>query len=504
MRWATVRLVALVVTLPALGIAEAGDAKPTRDVGVDDVNFSDPARRSHVDVETTAAVVMGTEKAAGRCFIESGQSLLCRSLSPAGAIGALEPVTLPPLGSLESSLAIDNMLVHLRSGELLLIRQSQTTEPVTSPPAAAKAFVEWRDYIGGRRAVQAMWRSSDRGTRWTRLPNLDAALVLEGACGWPQEVNGKPWVGGWDRPEAYVDPATGTVFLTMGCVAGSPPQFRSHYLDQEILFVSRDDGESWTPTARFARWEPIAMTTTAGGRLFLAHAVGMDATSLKCHVYWMDPPWTKIGGEADAFYGDPAKSSNRCIQLPSERVVPRVGQPNVIPLTLSRVKARKGEHVVRLAFPAVDAGRQVERVVVVRVGATGPIEVDPGPTFSAADPKGSVLQAVFVETDGADGDVGSDAALLYWMEGMPVTGQMTARGALVTGRDGWSPAFDLARSAGERRSWTPHEEWLGDYMKGAFGHDRDRLWFLAQWPESSPPNIDLHANVVSLPRSPGR
>ncbi len=37
-------------------------------------------------------------------------------------------------------------------------------------------------------------------------------------------------------------------------------------------------------------------------------------------------------------------------------------------------------------------------------------------------------------------------------------------------------------------------------MKGAFAADGANLRFVAQWPESSPPNIDLHANVVTLPR----
>ena len=480
--------------------ARGGGAKLEAILPPDDVVFSDPARTPRTEVETTAALVPATATGPGLCFVESGVTLLSRALTAGGDIGALAPVALPPLGASESSLAIDNMLVRLRRGELLLIRQSQSAAEVTAPPKAAAVFSEWKDYIDGRRAVQALWRSSGQGRAWARLPSLDSALVLDGACGWPQEVDGKPWVGGWDRPEAYVDPWRGTVFLTIGCRSGTVPKFRPQYFDQELLCVSGDDGETWKVTRQLPRWEPVVMTTSADGRLYLAQAVGMDATSLKCHLVWLDSPYDSVGGEADVFHGDPSKPENHCAQLAADRLVPKVGQPNVVPPTLSRVTGKKGEHVVRLAYPAVVDGRQVEHVVVVRVDAGGAIHTTPGPTIVAEDPKGSVLQAVFVETDRVDRalDDRCDTALLYWMETAPSRGEMVARGALVAGPSTWSAPFPLSRAKGARRSWTPHGEWLGDYMKGAFAFDGKLLRFLAQWPESNPPNIDLHAVVVSV------
>lgn len=217
---------------------------------------------------------------------------------------------LPPLGSEESPLAIDNMIVRLKSGELLLIRQSQTHAAVTAPSAAVLSFEKWRDYIAGSRGVQAIWRSLEHGRKWMRLPNLDSAIILDGKCGWPQEASGKPWVGGWDRPEAYVDPWRGTVFLTVGCVAGTVPAYRDHYFEHEILFASQDEGATWNALFFMPRWEPVVMTSTQDGRLFLAHAIGMNATSLRCHLYWLDPPWTSITGETDVFYGDAANPAN--------------------------------------------------------------------------------------------------------------------------------------------------------------------------------------------------
>ena len=111
-----------------------------------------------------------------------------------------------------------------------------------------------------------------------------------------------------------------------------------------------------------------------------------------------------------------------------------------------------------------------------------------------------MLQATFVESDRAEMKEDDDCALMYWMETEPATGEMVARGAVVRGAADWSAPFDLSVAAGNRRAWKPHGEWLGDYMNGTFFFDGAAPCFLAQWPESSPPNIDLHANVVSLPR----
>lgn len=492
----------VLVALLCLGLpptADAGRGTPEPLVGADDVLFSDPARSPRTEVETTAAIVSPSASEPGLCFVESGVTLLSRTFSADGVVGDLVPVRLPPLSGSEASLAIDNQIVRLASGELFLVRQSQTSSEVTAPPAAAAAFAQWQGYVGGKRAIQATWRSSERGRTWARVGSIDSALVLDGTCGWPQEVNGKPWVGGWDRPEVYVDPWTGNMFLSMGCVAGTAPAYRSHHLDAELVFVSRDEGTSWKLAAKLPRWEPVVMTTTSDGRLYLVQAVGYDATSLKCHLVWLDRPYVEIAGQADVSYGDLKKPENRCAQLPADQLVPRVGQPNVVPPTVSRVAGRNGEHVIRLAYPAVLEGRQVQRVVVVRIGANGKVDTKPGPTIVAEDPKGSVLQAVFVETDRADHALKDDCdtALLYWMETVPSKGQMIARGALVSGPSGWSSTFDLSRAGGKRRSWKPNGEWLGDYMKGAFTTDGKTLRFVAQWPESNPPNIDLHVNVVS-------
>lgn len=187
-------------------------------------------------------------------------------------------------------------------------------------------------------------------------------------------------------------------------------------------------------------------------------------------------------------------------QLTADQPNPRAGQPNVIPPTLSRVRGGSTEHTIRRAFPAVENGRQVQRVVIVHIRPSGKVTSETGPTFSATDPRGSILQAVFIETDRVELKQDSNAALLYWMETVPATGEMIARGAVVRGESNWSSPFDLSVTNRKRRTWKPHSEWLGDYMKGAFFFDGLASRFLAQWSESAPPNIDLHVNVVSLPK----
>ena len=41
-------------------------------------------------------------------------------------------------------------------------------------------------------------------------------------------------------------------------------------------------------------------------------------------------------------------------------------------------------------------------------------------------------------------------------------------------------------------------EGIAHFKEGACAFDGKALRFVAQWPESNPPDIDLHANVVSV------
>jgi len=480
-------------------VATAGRGMPEPTIAADDRVFSDPAHVPHTEVGTTAAIVSPSGQEPGLLFVESGVSLLSRTLSADGVVGDLVPVTLPSPSRPDPSPSVHNQIVRLASGELFLVRQGVATAEVTAPPAAAAAFAQWQSYVGGQRVVLSTWRSSGRGRTWARVGGIDSALVLDGTCAWPQEVDGKPRPGGWDRPEIYVDPWTGNLFLSMGCAAGSAPAFRDHAVTDSIVYSSRDEGTTWKLAARLPRGQPLVMTTTSDGRLYLVSAAGADTTTAACRLAWLDSPYLEVAGKADVSFGDPKKPEHLCALLPSEGLLPRVGQPRDAAPTISRVAGRKGEHVIRLAYPAVQEGRQVLRTGLLRISATGKVEAKAGPTIVAEDPKGSVLQAVFVETDRADHALKADGdtALLYWMETVPSKGEMIARGALVSGPSGWSPTFDLSRAGGKRRSWKPDGEWLGDCMKGAFTTDGKTLRFVAQWPESSPPSIDLHVNVVS-------
>ncbi len=479
--------------------ATAGRGVPEPVVAADDLVFSDPARSPHTEVETTAAIVSPSGKEPGLCFVESGVTLLARTFSADGALGDLVPVTLPSPVRSEPGPSVHNQVVRLASGELFLVRQGVASAEVTAPPAAAAAFAQWQASTGGERVVLSTWRSSERGRTWTRVGSLDSALVLDGTCGWPREVEGKPRPGGWDRPQVYVDPWTGNLFLAMGCVAGTAPAFRDHAVTDSIVYSSRDEGTTWKLAARLPRGQPVTLTTTSDGRLYLVQALAAEAPTAACRLTWLDSPYLEVAGKADVSFGDAGKPEGRCALLPSDRLVPRVGQPREPAPTISRVAGRKGEHVIRLAYPAVVDGRQVQRTGVLRISATGKVDAKAGPTIVAEDPKGSVLSAVFVETDRADHALKEecDTALLYWVETVPLKGEMIARGALVAGPSGWTPAFDLSRAGGKRRAWKPSGEFLGDAMEGAFSTDGKTLRFLAQWPESSPPNIDLHATVVS-------
>ena len=138
-------LLFLIAIFPHEVAVRGGDTKPRAIFPADDVVFSDPARRAHAEVETTAALIPGTANEAGHCFVESGRTLWSRAFSASGGIGDLVPASPPPLVAPESLLAIDHMLVRLKGGELLLLRQSRTAADVTAPPSSEASFSLWKD-----------------------------------------------------------------------------------------------------------------------------------------------------------------------------------------------------------------------------------------------------------------------------------------------------------------------------------------------------------------------
>jgi hypothetical protein len=349
----------------------------------------------------------------------------------------------------------------------------------------------------GDRGAIFVWRSTDCGTTWERFPNIDAAKVLGGRCAWPQKnSSGGPHRGGFDREELYVDPWTGRVFLTTGCMNGGYKDYPKQHAD--LVFISGDEGKTWTVSAaEFPRATPLAMTSMPSGRVYFAYCIQNSAgTGLTVGLYWMDPPWQNKQGGVEIYYGDPTDKSSHCKQIDSGQVTAKITQPGVIPISLARLGSNDSGDYLRITFPAVKGDRQVQRVVNVAVKPDGSVLAVPIYTIEAADESGSVLQATFVETDRFQMKTESNAALLYWLE-TTSDSKVFARYTAVEGSVDWYPSGDLSLKDGQRDDWTPSGQWMGDYMKGAFFYTDFKLHFLATWPV--PVKSQLRYNIVQLP-----
>ena len=515
--------------------------------------------------------------ASGGATLDGGgaQRLLVRDLVGGGTTKLLPladksifPISEGDFGS------ADNQLARLKNGDLLLFWLGSTWTDFTD---ASGNHPEWWDDTTqpGQRGAMHVWRSHDCGDTWLYDTTMDAAKMKvpdpasdpsgqndEGRCAWPQDakLNGGYWPGGFDREQVYVDPFEGKVFVSVGCVGGSAkidiPQLEcdvsglsldchltsnpvdlhpGRYHEATVVFASSspDANDLASPLVSVTGWRstPAAITTTGAGSLFVHQCFGDEPTlhrekqpesgayeSFLAHsLSNASNLKDRYGLPGDRFAaGDPDKNADFL-----------VGDPRVLSenLSISRVwrPAASGLRIVRLAYPAIEgyaesdgkitAGRQVWMVTTVVNKADGGVFPLITHRVSAQDPKGSVLQAAFVETDRNElDDNDEDAALLYWIEEIPDAsgapgGKLVVRGQVVRDSADWSDVFTLSDE------WTPvfkEDGWRGDFMHGAFYYADGELHFVAQWAQSDPsvtgndgtvqPNLNVFYNVATVER----
>lgn len=468
----------------------------------------------------------------------------------------------------------DNQIVRLANGDLLLFWLGSTWTDFTD--ASGNHPEWWNDTTQpGQRGAMHVWRSHDCGDTWLYDTTMDSAKMKvpdpagdpsdqndEGRCAWPQDgtLNGGYWPGGWDREQVYVDPFEDRVYVSAGCASGTAKletpvlECDSGFTNCEIESITSDlhPGRNQQATVIFAssspdasdlasaptsvvggtRRTPAAITTTAAGSLFIHQCLGADEPTL----HRQKQP---SSGTYDSFVAHSLSNATGlkdCTRLPGDRLPagdPKknaellVGDPRVLAenLSISRVwrPAASGLRIVRLAYPAVEgyaqtngkvtAGRQVWMVTTVVNKADGDVFPIITHRVSAKDPKGSVLQAAFVETDRNElDDDDEDAALLYWIEEIPdpagvPAGKLVVRGQVVRDSTDWSDVFTLSDE------WTPvfkDDGWRGDFMHGAFYYADGKLHFVAQWTQSDPsvvgsdgktqPNLNVFYNVATVER----
>lgn len=385
-----------------------------------------------------------------------------------------------------------------------------------------------------------------------------------GRCAWPQggpDANGKYWRAMWDREEVYADPFDGRVYISATCNSGSAthtvikpncqvknpdgscsmettdePLFPGLEYKKSVVLASKEAaGKDWSDPVLLKpppnRGVPAPMTSTGAGRLFVYQSQG-DQPTLR-RLLKPEGSYDSVAAHSITDPKNPAaaKGLKDCYALPGNRLPASdpnwqadflVGDPLILVenTSISRVREDQTARIVRFAYPAIEdyveengkikGGRQVFMVTVVITASDGGMFAFSTTPIRAEDPKGSVLQATFVETDRTELDADEDAALLYWVEEVPGDipgGKLIVRGKVVRDAFDWSDTFKLSGA------WTPsfdpgHNGWRGDYLHGAFYFADGKLNFLAQWPQTDEtlvngegkvtPNLNIHYNVVTV------
>jgi hypothetical protein len=414
------------------------------------------------------------------------------------------------LNKTDNFISADNHVLRLQDGTLYISWLYSSSAPLAQKPT-------WWDAVAGppnnlpagSRGSMLQLTSTNCGNSWTRLPDLDSAVVADGYWGWPQgtgDDNKAPWVGGWDRQEVYADPFTGRLYATIRATTSTLPGYTDHSDDAYLLFYSGDGGKNWTLSPiRFPAWEPLSMTTTPSGRLFLAHCMGTeDGTRLS--VSWVDPK--DLGGNSptgSTIIANGTGKFDECGTLPQDKLPVGVTFEYLSHVSLSRIGANSADSI-RITYPRVEDGKQVSYVMGLSFGADGNPLLVPLNVVRAHDDGGAVLFASFIESDGPEAKQ-TNVAVLYWLE-TTGAGTIVTRYAVV--KDGWewtSPA-DLSLAGGVRADWKPDGSWIGHYIRGGFHADANGFYYVALWPENGVPTMNMvtveRAVATSAPQKPAQ
>lgn len=414
----------------------------------------------------------------------------------------------------------DNQTVRLKDGSILIFRTGHIWSPINPPPAwfgeTITSFASGEHK--GQRGCEFFFRSTDGGDTWQLHSTLDFAYILGGKYGYPRPLSDKgeildspdgqgkypdgslKWYNGdGDRQEIYVCPFTGFVYLTTRVFSGPYKDF-APLRDNYILFYSTDNAKTWKLIKEgFPTNEPLIMTSTPDGRLFLFQDVGSTPT-----VYFSKAPVTaaslpEISPGYPVFYVENGKN------------VPLGGDiNNVIPLAIdtpaiSRVSIDKMSSKIRVAYQSVNEhGRQ--EACIIRVEVREPNQAPSVFPVRTVRPKNatdhSVMHFAFVDPDYIDMPVGivSNTSILYWIEspkqGM-TNGAASARYMMFEGDFNTSCPGDLSTKNGVPTFWTGMVH-PGHYLNGGFFWKDNTLNYLAQWSEGD----GLKANIVTVPYQP--
>lgn len=234
----------------------------------------------------------------GRVFVQTGQGfrgILSRPLfdGPNIHIDVSSPpasfdLTQAGVQFPSTEIATDNQIVRLKDGSLLTARPAfvlSPLNPATYPYANTPIYrttdpglntTPTTSPVNGLRGGLEVFKSTDCGTTWSSSL-LDYATFNSGKFGYPRQYtrpDGKMLYvsDGPDRPEVYVCPYTGNIYATFRVTSGPFMTYPTVRETALVMSTPSEGGTTWHLLAELTATEPIVMTSTPSGRLFLLDA----------------------------------------------------------------------------------------------------------------------------------------------------------------------------------------------------------------------------------------
>lgn len=391
----------------------------------------------------------------------------------------------------QDELGTDNVLLKLRDGSLLAIRNGVTWRPPAPKPA-------WWDHVNiatypkGARVGAFVWRSTDGGKTWTEQTIIDPANFDAGRYAIPRPLENS--FGGWDRLEGYADPWNGSVYVSCNAAGGPVVDYTTGQQVEnnaytQYVFRSTNSGKTWQSILKVGAWTPLVMTTTPNGRLYVYSLIGDQPTLF----YTLLGPWPAVqfsSAKPVFYYYDVGGLRFPLLAGCDPNYGTLVYKPTN---SISRISTDATSSRVRLTYPWVNAnGRTALAVMNVEVPneAADPV-VTPVATFQAMDTSCSVLASNFIDPD-ATGAANwkSNTALLYWIEGSTDAAKNSyVRYSVFYGDSGYSPPAVIGGPSKPTVN-------SGHYTYGGcYTHKDGSLNFLPLWVEPG----GIRANLVTVP-----
>jgi len=425
----------------------------------------------------------------------------------------------------------DNQIIKLADGSLLEFRAACIWTPLANPPDwdSEKLICGCDGFHQRNRGCINIYLSTDGGLTWAPHDTIDFGSEQFREYGRPRplklDVNNpknrnayKPdvsvsdqskdasgqkywWLGGIDRPEVYRCPFTGNIYLTAR--AGGGIKDSANYRDTYILLVSTDNGSNWSlVTDKIPACEPLVMTSTMDGKLFLYQQISTTPT---LYYTLLDPDRKIILSHPYSVYYSENRNGT-VVEQPASTKLPdftRINRLAVPTPSICRASESTDVDAVDIAYQ-VNSGdscncNKYYGLVYVQLhdnfSDLPPALVIPFAKVRPPDSTNySAMHGTFVQPDFVHmpTSIHSSMSMFYWIE-MPIqtTNQASIKGILIKGMNVGDP-FPLSTKNGLLRNISNPVN-IGDYMKGAFFWYNNEYHYVAQWVEPD----GIHCNIIN-------